>query len=714
MAPRKFEPVDVEDVLSKLTLNEKTRLLAGASWVGGFSTRVVSEVMLTGSRAHVLLGPTVNIQRSPLGGRGFEAYSEDPLLSGLTARAFIKGVQSEGVAATIKHYVCNDSEFERTSMSSEVSTRALREIYLRPFELACRNVESPAWAIMAGYNRVNGLHASENEFLLDTVLRKEWAWDGMVMSDWYGTYSADASIKAGLDLEMPGPPMWRADALQRCVVAQKVRVQEIDARVRQVLKFINKVAASGVPENAEETGEPTEEVVALLRESAGSANVLLKNNINLLPLSPSLKSIAVIGPNADAPVYSGGGSANLRPYTHATTLEGIRAALPESVKLQHVAGVLAHKETPLLGHKQLRTRHGKPGFDIDWFHEDPLKNPKAERVHHSIGTNSTCWFVDNLPDNLSLSCWATISGTYTPKVSGKYEFGAMADGLIDMYVNGVKIIDNSTNPVPGPGFFGTASREVLGSITLEARKPAEILLQYASSPIAHAQGYTRTNLDAIPEIRGSCRFGGGRVFTEDEGIQEAVDTAKQADAVVLVRDEDAPSYLNFPGQNGKVFYSEGVFVGYRHYQAYKKDVLFPFGYGLSYTQFEYSNISLSGKIGADSVVIATVTVKNVGKYAGREVVQIYVQDLVSRLDRPIKELKGYSKTSLIQPGETGTVEIALDRYAFAYFDEWAGDGRDGKGKWVAEAGEFEVIVAASSVDERARVKISLEKSFDWM
>ncbi|KAG8738833.1 hypothetical protein FRC10_006444 [Ceratobasidium sp. 414] len=714
MAPRKFEPVDIEDVLSKLTLNEKTRLLAGA---------------------HVLLGPTVNIQRSPLGGRGFEAYSEDPLLSGLTARAFIKGVQSEGVAATIKHYACNDSEFERTSMSSEVSTRALREIYLRPFELACRNVESPAWAIMAGYNRVNGLHASENEL--------------------YGTYSADASIKAGLDLEMP------------------------------VLKFINKVAASGVPENAEETGNPSEEMVALLRESAGNANVLLKNDADLLPLPLSLKSVAVIGPNADAPVYSGGGSANLRPYTHTTALEGIRAALPGAARVQHVSGVLAHKETPLLGHKHLKTRDGKPGFDIDWFHEDPLKNPQAERVHHTIGTNSACWFVDNLPE---------------------YEFGAMADGLIDMYVNGVKIIDNSTNPVPGPGFFGTASCEVLGTTTLEAHKPAQLVVQYASSPIAHSRGYSRTNLDAIPEIRGSCRFGGGRVFSEDEGIQEAVDAAKQANAVVLViglnndwetesqdranmslpgatdrlvsavlaankrtalvvisgtpvsmpwaapastivqsfysggeagngmadtlfgkinpssklpltfpiRDEDAPSYFNFPGQNGKVFYSEGVFVGYRHYQAHKKDVLFPFGFGLSYTQFEYSSTPLSGKIGAGSVVVITVIVKNIGKYAGREVVQIYVKDPVSRLDRPIKELKGYSKTSLIKPGGTDMVEIALDPYAFAYFDDWAGDGQDGKGRWVAEAGEFEVIVAASSVDERARVGISLEKSFDWV
>ncbi|EUC62976.1 glycoside hydrolase family 3 protein [Rhizoctonia solani AG-3 Rhs1AP] len=862
MAPRPFKPLDVEDVISKLSLNEKTRLLAGidnwhtypvprlgvpslrftdgpngargtkffegvpaacfpaatglgSSWDPEFIQKVGQAIGrdCKDKGCHVLLGPTINIQRSPLGGRGFESYSEDPLLSGTLARAFIKGVQSEGVSATIKHYVTNDSEFERMSMSSELSTRALREIYLRPFELACRDPETAPWAVMTAYNRVNGLHASENKYLLDSVLRKQWGWEGMIMSDWYGTYSADASIKAGLDLEMPGPPTWRADALQRCVVAQKIRVPEIDARVREVLKLINRVAVSGIPENADETGEPKPETIDLLRQAAAHANVLLKNSESLLPISAKdVASIAVIGPNADSPVFSGGGSANLRPYKHTTALEGIAAALQDAgnkVEVQHTIGAHAHKEAPLLGVKHLKTKAGEPGYDIEWFNEDPVQNPDAKRVHYTHGTTSFAFFNDNLPgdDVLHQECWATMTAIFTPEVTGKYEFGAAATGLVDVYVDGKKIIDNSSNPVPGHVFFMTGTVEVLNTVELTAGKPAEIKLQFASPVAARTKGFTQIGAGSLSlEGRGGCRWGGGRTFEDDQGIKEAVDLAKKVDKVVLVvglnndwesegydrdnmelpratnrlvsavlevnkntavviisgtpvampwaesastivqsfysggeagngladvlfgkvnpssrlpltfpvRDEDTPSHLNFPGQNGKVLYAEGVFVGYRHYLTYKKKVLFPFGYGLSYTQFEHSDLKLSGEIGKDSTVKVSVTVKNTGKVAGRDVVQIYVRDLVSRLDRPVKELKGFAKSSLLEPGKSETVTITLDKYAFGYFDDWAGEGRDGEGLWVAEAGDFEIVAASTSEDVGISAGISLKQSFEWL
>ncbi|QRW26513.1 glycoside hydrolase family 3 protein [Rhizoctonia solani] len=859
MAPRPFKPLDIEDTISKLSLNEKTRLLAGidmwhtyavprlgipslrftdgpngargtkffegvpaacfpaatglgSSWDVEFIEKVGQAIGrdCKDKGCHVLLGPTINIQRSPLGGRGFESYSEDPLLSGTLARAFIKGVQSEGVSATIKHYVTNDSEFERMSMSSELSTRALREIYLRAFEIACRDPESAPWALMTAYNRVNGLHASENKYLLDSVLRKQWGWDGLIMSDWYGTYSADASIKAGLDLEMPGPPTWRADALQRCVTAQKIRVPEIDDRV---LKLINRVAESGIPENADETGEPKPETVSLLREAAAHANVLLKNSESLLPLSAKdVTSIGVIGPNADAPVFSGGGSANLRPYKHTTALEGIAAALADAgnkVEVQYTLGAHAHKEAPLLGAKHLKTKAGEPGYDIEWFNEDPVQNPDAKRVHYNRGTTSFAFFNDNLPtdDILHQECWATMTGIFTPDVTGKYEFGAAATGLVDVYVDGKKIIDNSTNPVPGHVFFMTGTVELCNTVELTAGKSVEIILQFTSPVAARARGFTQVGAGSLSlEGRGGCRWGGGRAFQDEQGIKEAVDLAKKVDKVVLVvglnndwesegydrdnmelpratnrlvsavleankntavvvisgtpvsmpwadtastivqsfysggeaghgladvlfgkvnpssrlplsfpvRDEDTPSYLNFPGQNGKVLYAEGVFVGYRHYLTYKKKVLFPFGHGLSYTQFEHSNLKLSGKIGKDSAVSVSVTVKNTGKHTGRDVVQVYVRDIVSRLDRPVKELKGFAKSSLLDPGKSETVTISLDKYAFAYFDDWAGEGRDGEGLWVAEAGDFEVIVSSTSEDAGISSGITLEQSFEWI
>ncbi|CEL63926.1 beta-glucosidase [Rhizoctonia solani AG-1 IB] len=727
------------------------------------------------------------------------------------ARAFIEGLQSEGIAATVKHFVANDSEFERMSISCDVSPRALREIYLRPFELACRETKNPAWGVMTAYNRVNGIHASENKYLLDTILRNQWGWKGLIMSDWFGTSSADFSIKAGLDLEMPGPAVWRGDALQRCVLAQKVRIMDIDERVRQLLNLINKVSASGIPEDAEENGNPSEETVAELREAARNSNVLLKNDANVLPLNLSkLNSIAVIGPNADAPVFSGGGSANLRPYQHTTALEGIRNAVKNEgseVKIQHVIGARSHKLVPLLGTKQLKTKEGRPGFDIEWFHQDPVKNPNAERVHYTHGTHSSMWFIDNLPEDLNPRCWATITAIYTPEFSGEHEFGVSADGLVDMYLGGTKIIDNSTNPTPGSAFFGTGTTEVLATTSLEANKPVRIVLQYASALLARDKGVPESEFASLVDSRGGCRFGGGPTFTVDEGIQAAVQAARAADAAVLViglnndweseghdridmslpgatnqlvsavleankqtaivvisgtpvampwastastviqsfygggesgngladvlfgrvnpssklplsfpkRDEDAPSYLNFPGENGRIVYAEGVFVGYRHYEKFKKDVLFPFGHGLSYTRFDYQSITLSGSIGDNSTVHINVTLQNIGPVPGREAVQIYVRDVVSRLDRPIKELKGFAKTKLIEPGETETIEIVLDRYAFAYFDEWAGpDGKDGEGRWVAEKGEFQIIAAASSEDERLWAKICLDESFEWL
>ncbi|KAF8750133.1 glycosyl hydrolase 3 family [Rhizoctonia solani] len=791
------QALDIEDTISKLSLNEKTRLLAGidmwhtyavprlgipslrftdgpngargtkffegvpaacfpaatglgSSWDVEFIEKVGQAIGrdCKDKGCHVLLGPTINIQRSPLGGRGFESYSEDPLLSGTLARAFIKGVQSEGVSATIKHYVTNDSEFERMSMSSELSTRALREIYLRAFEIACRDPESAPWALMTAYNRVNGLHASENKYLLDSVLRKQWGWDGLIMSDWYGTYSADASIKAGLDLEMPGPPTWRADALQRCVTAQKIRVPEIDDR----------------------TGEPEPETVSLLREAAAHANVLLKNSESLLPLSAKdVTSIGVIGPNADAPVFSGGGSANLRPYKHTTALEGIAAALADAgnkVEVQYTLGAHAHKEAPLLGAKHLKTKAGEPGYDIEWFNEDPVQNPDAKRVHYNRGTTSFAFFNDNLPtdDILHQECWATMTGIFTPDVTGKYEFGAAATGLVDVYVDGKKIIDNSTNPVPGHVFFMTGTVEVCNTVELTAGKPVEIKLQFTSPVAARARGFTqgiKEAVDLAKKVDKVVLVVGLNNDWESEGydrdnmelpratnrLVSAVLEANKNTAVVVisgtpvsmpwadtastivqsfysggeaghgladvlfgkvnpssrlplsfpVRDEDTPSYLNFPGQNGKVLY-----------------VLFPFGHGLSYTQFEHSNLKLSGKIGKDSAVGVSVTVKNTGKHTGRDVVQVYVRDIVSRLDRPVKELKGFAKSSLLEPGKSETVTVTLDKYAFAYFDDWAGEGRDGEGLWVAEAGDFEVIVSSTSEDAGVSSGITLEQSFEWI
>lgn len=316
--------------------------------------------------AHVLLGPTINIQRGPLGGRGFESYSEDPLLSGILAGHYVRGLQESGVSATLKHFVCNDLESERMAINALVTDRALREIYLLPFMIAIE-LGKPR-AVMTAYNQVNGCHAAENKKLLQDILRGEWGWDGLVMSDWFDTYSTSEAINAGLDLEMPGLTRWRGGALAHAVMSNKVKMSALDSAVRNVLKLVNYgLENTSIPPNASETQANTPEHVALLRETAAKSLVLLKNDRNILPFDKN-KKIAVIGPNANIATYCGGGSAGLRAYRTVTPLEGIKSAA------SHVAfsqGAYGHQSLPLLG-KSLKTPDGKQkGFVLRIYNDSP-------------------------------------------------------------------------------------------------------------------------------------------------------------------------------------------------------------------------------------------------------------------------------------------------------------------------------------------------------
>lgn len=852
--PRPFDKVDVEDVISKLTTAEKVTLLTGkdmwhtepvhrlgvpslrmsdgpngvrgtqffegvpsscfpsatglgASWDVELLSRVGKAIAVESKAkgSHILLGPTINIQRSPLGGRGFESYSEDPFLSGTLARAYVEGLQAEGVAATIKHFVTNDQEFERMSMSSEVGPRALREIYLRAFELVLRT-PNPPWAVMTAYNRLNGLHLSENPFVLDQVLRKEWNWRGMVMSDWFGTYSADGSVRAGLDLEMPGPAVARGATLHRALTAQKVFEHDLDNRVRNILELVNHVQPSGVPEDAEEGGVDTPELRALLREAAAAGVVLLKNENSLLPFSPAnkpIKTLAVIGPDAKVAVISGGGSAALRPSWTVTAFDAITEVAKEVLGLEpkdikYARGGNAHKWAPLFG-PELKRKDGKPGVDCNWYNEDPLTHKNAKPVLLSTSVTTNMFLQDglDLSTGLATDCWAEIYGKYTPETSGKYEFGLASCGKADLYVDGKQIIDNSTNPVRGELFFNSGSLEETGTVELEGGKSYDLLVRYQYiSKIGQSAG------TLAPGHRGGVRFGVAPSKTSEEFISEAVEVAKAADAVVLivglngdfesegydrshmnlpgnldalaeavtkanpstavvvqsgtpvempwatqaaavlqafyggnsvgygsadvlfgkvnpssrlpltfpVRLEDNPSYLNFPGENGKVLYAEGIFVGYRHYDATRKPTLFPFGAGKSYTEFKYSDAKASSKtVSANGTLDVSVTVTNTGKLAGRETVQFYVHDVKASLQRPPKELKAFTKTKLLEPGASETVTVTLDRISLGFFD----DHIDAN-KWVAEKGDFKVLIGSTSEEALATVDFALTETFSWI
>ncbi|CAG7955988.1 unnamed protein product [Penicillium salamii] len=472
--------------------------------------------------AHVILGPTINIARGPLGGRGFESYSEDPVLSGILAGHYCKGLKERNISATLKHFVCNDQEHERMAVSSIVTDRAMREIYLLPFQIAI-SLGSPD-AIMTAYNKVNGLHAAEHKTLLQDVLRGEWGWDGLVMSDWFGTYSTSEAVIAGLDLEMPGPPRWRGAALAHALTSNKIPLVAFNDRVRAVLKLVQKASKSGVPERAPETQLNRSQDQALLRKIASEAIVLLKNDDDILPLNKN-KKIAIIGPNAKISTYCGGGSAALNPYYAVTPFDGISASAQGDV--QFAQGVYGHQMLPLLGNK-LCTENGLLGFSLDIFNEPPTvanRTPIDERHE----TDSMIIFMDYNHPDLQSVWYADAEGYFIPEESGIYDFGLTVRGTAKMYVDGELLINNADVQRPGRSFFGSGTVEETASLELEAGKRYKVLIQWGCSATAKHK-----NPGVVEFGNGGFRFGACKRLSVEDGISEAVKVASEVDQVVLI------------------------------------------------------------------------------------------------------------------------------------------------------------------------------------
>ena len=423
---------------------------------------------------HALLAPTINIQRSPLGGRGFESFSEDPFLSGILAGQYINGLQKHGVMATIKHFVCNDQEHDRMGVDSVVTQRALREIYLMPFMLAIK-FGNPA-SVMTSYNKVNGVHVAENKFLID-ILRKEWKWNGLVMSDWFGTYSTSEGINAGQDLEMPGPTKWRGEILEHAVISHKVKPQVLDERVRAVLEAINIAAKSGIPENAKEEELNRSQDRQFLRRVAAESVVLLKNEDSILPFDAS-REIAVIGPNARFATYAAGGSANLDPYYAITTYEGL---LCQCEKTKFAFGAQANKFLCPLG-PEFKVPDGgrKPGFRFQVF-DQPVEVPDRQPLDAFDLTNSELLMFDyKIPDYTSEIFYVKLSATLVPEETGWYDFGLVVQGYGQLFINDEVLVDNTRDQKPGTAFFGLGTAEERGSIKLEKHKTYEFRTEFAS------------------------------------------------------------------------------------------------------------------------------------------------------------------------------------------------------------------------------------------
>jgi beta-glucosidase len=636
---------------------------------------------------------------------------------------------------------------------------------------------------MAAYNLVNGIAASEHPYLLDEILRKEWGFKGVVVSDWFESVkSTAASINAGLDLEMP-IPRWRGEQLLEAVKRGEVTEATIDTSVRRLLQLLEKAGRFEHPEAIPEQAIDLPERRALVREAAAEGIVLLKNEQNVLPLVPKqLTSIAVIGPNAKVAHITGGGSAQVNAHYAVTPFEGIVARAGNQARIDYEQGCTNYRLLPLLDTSLVLTgtQEDEHGFAVEYFNSRDLT---GEPVKKEVQTASELmWF--ELPEGINRQEFsARVTARITPGETGVYTFSLVSAGLSRLSIDGCAVIDNWTQQAPGTEYFGFGSTEVQATIALEIGHEYLLTLEYARSaasllsavrlgclpPIPTDAIERAARLAAAADVAIVCVGFGGEWQSEgfdrpdmelpgrQNALVEQVAAANPRTVVVLntgspitmpwlssvaavvqawypgqecgnaiadvlfgdvtpsgklpqtfpQRVEDNPAYLNFPGENGKVYYGEGIFVGYRYYE--KKHVVpqFPFGFGLSYTTFSYSPLRLSAQeISPDETLQVAVDITNTGVRAGKEVVQLYVQDKESRLQRPEKELKAFAKVSL-EPGESKTVTLSIARDALAYYDDWAH-------KWVAEAGEFEVLVGASSQDIRGTAAFVLKGSSSWL
>ncbi|KAJ3929581.1 MAG: glycoside hydrolase family 3 protein [Lentinula lateritia] len=484
----------------------------------------------------ILLAPTCNIQRSPLGGRAFESFSEDPYLSGIMASAYINGLQSQGVSAAIKHFVGNDQEHERTAVESVMSDRALREVYLYPFMLA-QKLAKP-WAFMTSYGRIHGVHCSENPELLQDILRNEWKFNGIVMSDWYGTYGVDQPINAGLDLEMPGPTRWRTPTLVNHVLtAQKLSPSTLDDRVRNMLSYIQQQARLN-PEvvygDGKERTRDTPEIRQFCRAVAAEGIVLLQNRNKVLPLLPNrIRKLAIVGPNAKGSVISGGGSAALKASYIITPYQGIQQGAFDDLQISYTIGCYAHKYLPTL-ENHLETPNGEPGWLATFYshtEDGELTPPVAEFVLNDTRVKLN----DFIPAGLSENWTLKMTGRLSVDITAPFELGLTVAGRAKLWIDGELTIDNWTKQTPGDFFYGQGTIEEKATVKLEAGKKVDVLVEYTNSyppPNQNDEGKTVPN--AQPALMRGLRLGGCEKIDAELAIADAVKLAESSDAVVFI------------------------------------------------------------------------------------------------------------------------------------------------------------------------------------
>lgn len=584
----------------------------------------------------VLLGPGINMKRSPICGRNFEYYSEDPVVAGELGAAFVNGVQEHGVGTSLKHFAANNQEWRRMSISAEIDERTLREIYLAAFETVVKKAQP--WTIMCSYNRINGVYSCENDWLLNKVLRDEWGFEGLVMTDWGAMDERVPSLKAGLDLEMPDCHGGTDKLIVKAVQSGELEEPVLDTAVERILTMVDKylTARKGIDPasmvhplpSSVERGYDVAAHHALARTTAEQSAVLLKNE-DILPLQKD-KKIAFIGEFAKVPRIQGGGSSHI----NNTSVESALDAAGDSVSYAQ-------------------------GFHID---EETTDETLLQEAITLAKESDVAVIFAGLPDSFESEGF---DRTHLNMPANQNELIAR---ISEVQPN-VVVVLHSGSPIAMPWLD----------------KVAGVLQMYLAG---QASGGAAVNL----------LFG------------DATPCGKLAETFPLHL-EDNPSYLNFPGNREKVCYQEGVFIGYRYYDKKKMDVLFPFGYGLSYTDFTYSNmkVTVNGKNAADvdviketDEIVVSADITNTGNCDGAEIVQLYIKNPVVYEIRPEKELRDFAKVFL-KAGETKTVTFTLNARAFSYYETRIHD-------WYAESGDYEILLASSSRDIRLQYTVSITGS----
>jgi len=704
---------------------------------------------------HIMLGPGVNIYRSPLCGRNFEYYGEDPYLASETAKEYIEGMQGEGVMATIKHFCGNNQEYDRHHVSSDIDERTLHEIYLPTFRKAVE--EAGVGAVMSSYNLVNGQHMTENRDLAVDVLRGKWGFEGIFMSDWDATYSVAGPVNNGLDLEMPGARYTNPENLKKLLASGVVEECAIDEKCRHILQtliafgFLDREQKdASIPER-----NPASDATAL--DVARRSMVLLKND-GLLPFGRRTRRVVVLGPNA-VKLPMGGGSGEGSPFEYVSVAEGLGAE-----KGFRTTCLVPEGTTSLAASGRFFTPDGEPGLRCEFYPNRTLEGPAVvTATHPGVDFFWEGAPAEGLPEDHFSACW---TGEFRPARSERAIFTVSGDDGYRLLVDGREVLEHWSDHGVSTK---TATLDVEAGRSYALRlefydniRTAEVKLQYASySPAEQAQtiaaadavvycaGFDQTseseNFDrtfSLPEgqageIAAAAALNPNLVVVVNAG--GAVDFAPFADkarAVLLAwypgqeggravadiltgrtnpsgrlpitierRAEENPTYESyrpnvFLFQNSplrRVSYDEGVFVGYRGYDRRGTEPLYPFGYGLSYTTFAYGDLEV--RPAGDGFEVS-FTVRNTGRRAGTETAQLYIGACNPGVPRPVRELKGYECVTLA-PGETKRVEILLPRDAFAYYDIVRHD-------FTVEPGAFRLEVGSSSRDLKLEKTLNID------